>query len=132
MNLDTPIDFFVLFIVIIKIFFILTAIGNVILTHVVKKNATAANATATAADKASAAATAAKAANLLYWKERTEFIFTICMAILLIYYFKPGTSKPMNRETGLLFFLFGWILIITAKWNIFFTQAKWYSNISGA
>ena len=125
MNLDTPIDFFVLFIVIIKIFFILTAIGNVILTHVVKKNATA-------ADKASAAATAAKAANLLYWKERTEFIFIICMAILLIYYFKPGTSKPLNRETGLLFFLFGWILIITAKWNIFFTQAKWYSNISGA
>ena len=130
MNLDTPIDFFVLFIVIIKIFFILTAIGNVILTHVVKKNATAT--AANAADKASAAATAAKAANLLYWKERTEFIFIICMAILLIYYFKPGTSKPLNRETGLLFFLFGWILIITAKWNIFFTQAKWYSNISGA
>ena len=130
MNLDTPIDFFVLFIVIIKIFFILTAIGNVILTHVVKKNATAT--AANAADKAAAAATAAKAANLLYWKERTEFIFIICMAILLIYYFKPGTSKPLNRETGLLFFLFGWILIITAKWNIFFTQAKWYSNISGA
>ena len=129
MNLDTPIDFFVLFIVIIKIFFILTAIGNVILTHVVKKNAASAT---TAADKAAAAAEAAKAANLLYWKERTEFIFTICMAILLIYYFKPGTSKPLNRETGLLFFLFGWILIITAKWNIFFTQAKWYSNISGA
>ena len=130
MNLDTPIDFFVLFIVIIKIFFILTAIGNVILTHVVKKNATATD--KASADKAAAAATAAKAANLLYWKERTEFIFIICMAILLIYYFKPGTSKPMNRETGLLFFLFGWILIITAKWNIFFTQAKWYSNISGA
>lgn len=129
MNLDTPIDFFVLFIVIIKIFFILTAIGNVILTHVVKKNAASAT---TAADKAAAAAEAAKAANLLYWKERTEFIFTICMAILLIYYFKPGTSKPLNRETGLLFFLFGWILIITAKWNIFFTQAKWYSSISGA
>lgn len=129
MNLDTPIDFFVLFIVIIKIFFILTAIGNVILTHVVKKNTASAT---TAADKAAAAAEAAKAANLLYWKERTEFIFTICMAILLIYYFKPGTSKPLNRETGLLFFLFGWILIITAKWNIFFTQAKWYSSISGA
>jgi hypothetical protein len=129
MNLDTPIDFFVLFIVIIKIFFIFTAIGNVILTHVVKKNAATAT---TAADKTAAAATAAKAANLLYWKERTEFIFIICMAILLIYDFKPGTSKPLNRETGLLFFLFGWILIITAKWNLFFTQAKWYSNISGA
>jgi hypothetical protein len=119
----------VLFIVIIKIFFILTAVGNVILTHIVKKNAATAT---TAADKAAATAQATKAANLLYWKERTEFIFIICMAILLIYYFKPGTSKPLNRETGLLFFLFGWILIITAKWNIFFTQAKWYSNISGA
>ena len=125
MNLDTPIDFFVLFIVIIKIIFILTAIGNVIFTHIVKKNA----ATATsAADKASAAA---GAANLAYWKERTEFIFIICMAVLLIYYFKPGTTRQLNSETSLLFFLFGWILIITAKWNVFFTQAKWYSSISG-
>ena len=125
MNLDTPIDFFVLFIVIIKIIFILTAIGNVIFTHIVKKNA----ATATsAADKASAAA---RAANLAYWKERTEVIFIICMAVLLIYYFKPGTTRQLNSETSLLFFLFGWILIITAKWNVFFTQAKWYSSISG-
>ena len=124
MNLDTPIDFFVLFIVIIKIIFILTAIGNVIFTHIVKKNA----ATATsAADKAAAA----RAANLAYWKERTEFIFIICMAVLLIYYFKPGTTRQLNSETSLLFFLFGWILIITAKWNVFFTQAKWYSSISG-
>jgi hypothetical protein len=122
MNLDTPIDFFVLFIVIIKILFILTAIGNVILTHAVKKNADSSSAASKAA--------AAKAANFAYWKERTEFIFVICMAVLLIYYFKPGSTKPLNSETSLLFFLFGWILIITAKWNIFFTQAKWYGNIS--
>lgn len=126
MNLDTPIDFFVLFIVIIKIVFIFTAIGNVILTHIVKKNAASAN--TSAADKAAAAT---RAANLAYWKERTEFIFVICMAVLLIYYFKPGATKPLNSETSLLFFLFGWILIITAKWNVFFTQAKWYSIISG-
>jgi len=119
MNLDTPIDFFVLFIVIIKIIFILTAIGNVVLTHVVKKNTD---------DKAAAT----RAANLAYWKERTEFIFVICMAVLLIYYFKPGNTRPLNSETSLLFFLFGWILIITAKWNVFFTQAKWYSSISGS
>jgi hypothetical protein len=122
MNLDTPIDFFVLFIVIIKILFILTAISNVILTHAVKKNADSSSAASKAA--------AAKAANFAYWKERTEFIFVICMAVLLIYYFKPGSTKPLNSETSLLFFLFGWILIITAKWNIFFTQAKWYGNIS--
>ncbi len=125
MNLDTPIDFFVLFIVIIKIVFILTAIGNVIFTHIVKKNA------ASATDAASARVAATRAANLAYWKERTEFIFVICMAVLLIYYFKPGNTRPLNSETSLLFFLFGWILIITAKWNVFFTQAKWYSSISG-
>jgi hypothetical protein len=125
MNLDTPIDFFVLFIVIIKIIFILTAIGNVIFTHIVKKNA------ATATSASDKAAAAARAANLAYWKERTEFIFIICMAVLLIYYFKPGTTRQLNSETSLLFFLFGWILIITAKWNVFFTQAKWYSSISG-
>jgi hypothetical protein len=125
MNLDTPIDFFVLFIVIIKIIFILTAIGNVIFTHIVKKNA------ATATSAADKAAAATRAANLAYWKERTEFIFIICMAVLLIYYFKPGTTRQLNSETSLLFFLFGWILIITAKWNVFFTQAKWYSSISG-
>ena len=132
MDLDTPIDFFVLFIVIIKILFILTAIGNVVLTHVVKKNAAISSSATSAADKAAAAAEATRAANLAYWKERTEFIFVICMAVLLIYYFKPGTTKQINRETGLLFFMFGWILIITAKWNVFFTQAKWYSNISGS
>ena len=69
---------------------------------------------------------------LVYWKERTEFIFVICMSLLLIYYFRPGHMKPIDSETSLLFFLFGWILIITAKWSDFFTSAKWYSNISGA
>jgi hypothetical protein len=69
---------------------------------------------------------------LVYWKERTEFIFVICMSLLLIYYFRPGHMKPIDSETSLLFFLFGWILIITAKWSNFFASAKWYSNISGA
>ena len=87
--------------------------------------------TATATSAADKASAAARAANLAYWKERTEFIFIICMAVLLIYYFKPGTTRQLNSETSLLFFLFGWILIITAKWNVFFTQAKWYSSISG-
>ena len=27
-----------------------------------------------------------------------------------------------------LFFLFGWILLITAKWDLFFTEAKWLSS----
>jgi hypothetical protein len=52
------------------------------------------------------------------------------MAILLIYYFNPRFSKkPINEETSFLFFLFGWILILTAKWGLFITEAPWYKQI---
>ena len=51
------------------------------------------------------------------------------MSILLIYHFKPGKNKPISEETSLLFFLFGWILIFTAKWSIFVKEAPWYKRI---
>jgi hypothetical protein len=114
MDLQSDINFFVFFIIFIKIVFILTAIGHVILTHLSKKTDTS-----NSIDS-----------KLMWWKERTEFIFIICMSVLLIYYFRPGHLKPINNETALLFFLFGWILIITAKWSDFITEAKWYSAIS--
>lgn len=120
MKFESPLDIFILFIIFIKIVFILSAIGHVILTHLSAKKVN----TTTTNDVIDA--------KLLYWKERTEFIFTICMSILLIYYFKPGNSKPLTSETSLLFYLFGWILIITAKWSTFITGAKWYKGISSA
>jgi len=122
MKFEKPVDMFVLFIILIKIVFILSSIGHVILSHMSKKN-----------EKNGKEAKKEKEdAKLVYWKERTEFIFVICMSLLLIYYFRPGHMKPIDSETSLLFFLFGWILIITAKWSNFFASAKWYSNISGA
>jgi hypothetical protein len=30
----------------------------------------------------------------------------------------------------MLFFLFGWFLLITAKWSIFFKESSWYKSIS--
>jgi len=68
--------------------------------------------------------------NIVYWKERTEFIFVFLMAILLIYLFNP--RKPtavITGETKILLFLFGFILLITAKWNIFFHEAKWFERV---
>jgi hypothetical protein len=114
MDLKTDINLFILFTIFIKIVFILSAVGHIILTHVLKKTDT----------------TNSIDAKFMLWKERTEFIFIISMSMLLIYYFRPGHLKPINNETALLFFLFGWILIITAKWNDFITGAKWYSAIS--
>jgi hypothetical protein len=54
------------------------------------------------------------------------------MSCLLIYHFKPGYLKPISKETSILFFLFGWILLITAKWELFFAEATWYEKISQA
>lgn len=68
----------------------------------------------------------------LYWKERTEYIFTICMAVLLIFIFHPWShhvKKYMTPEIQLLFYLFGWILIITANWSVFIQEAPWYKQI---
>jgi len=119
---ETPINVFILFIILIKIVFILSAVGHIILTYMSKNEVKEGK-------KRKEEKTDVK---LVYWKERTEFIFVICMALLLIYYFRPGHVKPIDSETSLLFFLFGWVLIITAKWSDFFTSAKWYKNISSS
>jgi hypothetical protein len=128
MKFEKPVDMFVLFIILIKIVFILSSIGHVILSHLSKKNEK--NGKEENVEKKEKEEK--EDAKLVYWKERTEFIFVICMSLLLIYYFRPGHMKPIDRETSLLFFLFGWILIITAKWSDFFASAKWDTNISRA
>ena len=109
---ETWIDYLIFFIILVKIVFMISAIGHIILSHSTSNKAKDAD------DK------------LLYFKERTEFIFIISMSILLIYHFNPRFSKkPINSETSLLFFLFGWVLIITAKWSLFITEAPWYKQI---
>jgi hypothetical protein len=113
-KLESGFDLFIFFIIIIKLVFIVAAIGHIILTH-----------TNTKLDKYDD--------KLVYWKERTEFVFILTMAILLIYHFHPRyQTKPISSETKLLFFLFGWVLIITAKWGIFIKEAPWYKRIANA
>jgi hypothetical protein len=112
LKLETWFDYFIIFIFFIKIVFVVSAIGHIILSHSV-------------IDK-----TNKIDPKLLYWKERTEFIFIISMAILLIYEFNPRLQKkPIGQETRLLFFLFGCVLILTAKWNLFITESPWYKKI---
>jgi len=61
---------------------------------------------------------------VLFWKERVEFIFVLLMSVLLIYLFNPRSNRifMINYETKYLLFLFGFILIITAKWGTFFKE----------
>lgn len=112
LKFDTTLDYVLFFIILIKLVFIISAIGHLIFSHA-------------KSDKASNLDT-----KFVYWKERTEFIFIASMAILLIYHFHPALSKKsISEETALLFFLFGWILLFTAKWELFFTESNWYKQL---
>ena len=67
-----------------------------------------------------------------YWKPRADFVFTFLMSLLLIYLFYPNstnTSVIITGETKLLMFLFGIVLIITAQWNTFITESKWFTIV---
>ena len=68
---------------------------------------------------------------VFYWKERFEFIFLLLMAILLIYLFSPRTDRNVmiDGETKVLLYLFGIVLLITAKWADFFHEAKWFQYL---
>ena len=105
LKLETTLDYFVLFIILIKLIFLFASVGHVFASR-------SSNPRAKDLDP-----------RFLYWKERTEFIFIACMSVLLIYHFRPGHNKPISSETSLLFFLFGWILLLTAKWSIFFQNS---------
>ena len=114
LKLDTKIDIYVIFLIIIKCIFVAAALGHLILAH-----------TDTFFDKYDA--------KLVYWKERTEFIFIVSVSVLLIYYHHPIIKvEPMSFETRLLFFMLGWILLVTAKWKTFVTEAPWFEKISSA
>lgn len=71
---------------------------------------------------------------ILYWKERFEFIFIALMSILLIYVFNPRTDRTIlvDKETKILLYLFGFILLITAKWDLFITESPLFKKIQGS
>ncbi len=103
---------YVTFIFLIKIGFILMAISHIYLKTKGKEKSDL--------DK-----------KVLYWKERFEFIFIAAMSILLIYLFNPRSSKNIviDRETKILLYLFGFILLLTAKWDIFFKESNIFMRI---
>ena len=67
-------------------------------------------------------------------KEQTEFAFVFLTSILMIAIFYPrqNNMKYINEHVKLLFYLFGWILIITANWNLFFHESVVLQKISSS
>jgi hypothetical protein len=112
-KLETTLDYFLFFIIFIKIIFAISYFGDVISKHT---NNYLIN---DILDP-----------RFIYWKERTEFIFIACMSILLIYHFNPRNPVPVPKDTNILFFIFGLILLFTANWSLFFEEAKWHNLLS--
>ena len=65
-----------------------------------------------------------------FWKERVEFVFIFLMSALLIYIFNPriDRTKHLNYETRLLFYLFGFVIIITLDWENFLKENIFTKN----
>jgi hypothetical protein len=66
-----------------------------------------------------------------YWKERFEFVFILLMSFLLIYLFNPTTDKSIliDKETKILLYLFGFVLLITANWDIFIQESMVFKKM---
>jgi len=109
MKFENTLDYFVFFIIFIKFCFVILYSFNAFLIYSGNKNVKL-------------------SASVLFWKERTEFIFIACMSFLLMYHFLPQRNVPYTKETSILFFLFGFIMLFTAKWSIFFQQSKIYQT----
>lgn len=62
---------------------------------------------------------------IVFWKERVEFIFVFLMACLLIYLFFPSTTKTVeiSGATRELLYLFGIVVLVTANWGDFFKES---------
>ena len=111
-KIDSGLDLFEYFIILIKFIFLFTAVGHIFLSHSSRNRAKELD------------------PEFELLKERTEFVFIICMSILLIYYFNPRYSKKqISHESSILFFMFGWAMIVTAKWTLFFDESPLYKKI---
>ena len=63
----------------------------------------------------------------IYWKERLEFVFIILMALVCIIIFYPFYSEPLfiDKETRILLFIYGFIILITANWGVIQQLPPW-------
>jgi hypothetical protein len=106
-------DSFVVFIIFVKICFVLFAALEVYY-KVEKKEGTA------------------WAEWALYWKERLEFVFIISMAIVCIVLFNPISKGTLvvDDHVRLLLFVYGFIILITSNWHTFFGELPpWFKSL---
>jgi len=103
-EVENIIEFIIYIIIIIKILFLITSIGHLILSHTRKQTPK----------------TKEFDEKFLEWKQKFEFVFIVMMACLLIFIFTPWSDNAhyMTSTMKFLFYLFGFILILSADWNL--------------
>lgn len=71
---------------------------------------------------------------LTFWEKKSEFVYNILMSILLIFIFNPwqNEKKYISNEISFLLYMFGFILIITSDWGLFFKESKLFQQITDA
>jgi len=114
LTIENVIEYSIYFIIIIKVFFYSSIVGTVVFKHY----------------KPESEFSKTLFIFFSYWREKTEFIYFIIMGFLLIIIFIPyyNHKKYINKEMGILFWLFGFVIIFTSKWNVFFYDIiKWYN-----
>ena len=131
-------DYFIYYIFFIKIVFFITSTSLVILKHKQKtdqnkqkenkqkENKTDENKDTKTTNMSDWIIT------LQFWKERSEFIFIALMSILLVFLFSPWQKKLssyLTIETKTLLYIYGFIILIEAKWGIFVKEAPWFREI---
>ena len=104
-------EFYILFIIGLKIIFFL-----LLITHLYLKNKTKWS----EVDE-----------KLLYWKERVEFLFITCMAMLMLYIFNPRSANTIfiTNEIKILLFAFALLILMTENWEKFFNENKLIVNL---
>jgi hypothetical protein len=70
----------------------------------------------------------------LFWKERIELIFIILMALVCIIVFYPFYSDTVyiDKETRILLFIYGFIILLTANWGVIQEPPPWFTDIQNA
>jgi hypothetical protein len=113
MNLQKTYDIYLLFIIVIKLFFLVFIIGSFYYTYISHSpNALQ------------------KSATFKFWKNRTEFIFSLSMSFLLLYLFYPWRTSNLviDKETKILIYIYAIILILNSDYREFIQNIPWINK----